>query len=184
MRPYLKTWKKASHRRTPCVSCHQEPGLLGALSQRAGIIKHYSISNIYFRRYRPMLATVMDNRNCLGCHEPIMLTTVKSRKGVLVSHKEINAAGLSCSRCHAGVGHASKTARIRRHMHEYCFACHQKPARTRACSFCHTNDIGSKGRNQIDEYRKVELDLRACDGCHATSTCKSCHPEGRELVPQ
>jgi len=181
MQVYVKTWNTGSHQDALCVDCHQEPGVIGGLTQRAEIAKHYGLISMYFQRQRPSLASGVSTAGCLRCHEAIGLKTIKTAGGVKVSHKEMIAAGLNCGRCHAKIAHFSKAAKAQRPAHDYCFACHQKMSAGRKCAFCHTRDIGDTGPKQIDNYRKVELNLNACDGCHSTDSCADCHPSGRRL---
>lgn len=181
MKSYAKSRVKTKHKDTACIDCHQEPGIAGALSQRADILSHYGLINLYFQRQRPTLATTVSAAGCLKCHQAIMTSTVLTAQGVRVNHKSIVAAGLNCGRCHADTGHKSKAAASSRPVHDYCFACHKTPKTGSKCDFCHTKDVGDKGPKQLDFYKKAELNLKDCDACHSTASCTACHAETPQL---
>lgn len=181
MAPYAKSLTKGRHRTTACVDCHQDPGLIGALVQRAEIVKNYSLTSIYFQRQRPSLASSISVGACLKCHAAMIDKTVVGNRGIKVRHTEIVEAGLNCGRCHQTTAHKSKAAAAKRPLHDYCFACHQGSGTPAKCSTCHTRDIGDKGPRQVDNYRKIDLNLNKCDGCHPVTGCPSCHPNGRQL---
>lgn len=183
MKPYVASWKKSSHKKFACLNCHQEPGLLGYLTERAQTIKNYSLVRLYLTRQRPMLADYITGAACLRCHDNIRKEVVLSKSGIRVSHKEMISAGLNCSRCHAEVGHSSNAAASMRPAHDYCFACHDRSKLTTGCSFCHTRDVGLSGPDQLDFYRKVEIPLDECNTCHSTATCGDCHSKIPELSP-
>lgn len=181
MRAYVDGWRQGTHKKAECVDCHQGPGIMAALAQRADTLKHYTMDKRYIRRGRPTLAGTVSTAGCLDCHENIAGKTIMSSTGVRVSHKEIIEAGLGCGRCHAQTGHKSKAAKAARPVHDYCFACHRRMEKGARCDFCHTRDVAEKGPTQIEAYRRVDLDLNRCNGCHTTDSCAGCHPEGRRL---
>lgn len=181
MQPYVDGWRKGPHRKAACVGCHQGPGVIAALAQRADTLKHFSMTDRYLQRRRPALAVTVSTPGCLKCHGTIAVKTIVSSTGVKVRHKEIIETGLSCGRCHTQTGHKSRAVKAVRPVHDYCFACHRQMKKGSRCDFCHTRDVGDKGPKQIDAYRKVDLDLNSCNGCHSTDSCAGCHPEGRRL---
>ena len=172
---YLESWQKSKHKSATCEDCHQEPGLVGALIQRAETLRNLADS----KRPGPTLSPYINMELCLECHQNILTKTTKTSDGVKVRHKEIIDEGLNCSRCHSRTGHVSKTDNARRPVHDTCFTCHQIQGISTDCALCHTRDIGETRAHKIDAYRKVQMRLDKCDDCHSAEGCTECHPNER-----
>ena len=182
MSKYVTSWKAGGHKKVGCLGCHQDPGMMGAVSYRLRMVRYFSLTKLYLRRHRPALTTAGFSA-CANCHQRILKRPIVSEAGLRVSHREPADAGIGCDRCHIEVGHESRALGLRRPMHNYCFACHEKEEREQNCSFCHLKDISVAGTESLDDYRKVNIEsINDCSGCHTTRSCRSCHPEGRKLL--
>ncbi|MGH9662086.1 MAG: cytochrome c nitrite reductase small subunit [Bryobacteraceae bacterium] len=95
MREYLDSWQKSSHHgRAVCNDCHTPHALVPKLIAKAENGWRHSVKFTLGTfeeplRIRPSNAANL-RANCIGCH------------GELVAEIE---SGVSCVRCHAGVGH-------------------------------------------------------------------------------
>ena len=182
MSVYVTSWKAREHKKVGCLGCHQDPGMMGAVSYRLRMVRYFSLTKIYLRRHRPALTTGGFSA-CADCHQQVLKRPIVSEGGLRVSHREIADAGIGCDRCHIQVGHESRAMGLTRPMHDYCFACHEKEEREQDCSFCHTKDISVAGTESLGDYRKVNIEsINDCSGCHATQSCQDCHIDEQTLL--
>lgn len=181
MSGYVASWKVGEHKKVGCLGCHQDPGLMGAVSYRLRMVRYFSLTKLYLRRHRPALTTGGFSA-CAGCHQRVLKRPIVSKGGIRVSHREIADGGIGCDRCHIAVGHESRTMGLTRPMHDYCFACHEKEEREQNCSFCHRKDISVAGPESLGNYRGVNIKgINDCSGCHTTRSCENCHVDKQTL---
>jgi len=123
----------------------------------------------------------VDPHQCLGCHGEVTEKTSVSA-GLRMSHKEVVAAGIPCTECHAQSGHTRKvfTATM-----DSCVTCHDSKTASAECDECHIGDPalttiagpGARGKGSgAYEYPAVRAASRTCDGCHDPEReCDGCH---------
>lgn len=169
-----------AHRAGGCGSCHEQPGAAGIVPNVA------SRARMLFARVAgaPMPSSaVVESRDCLRCHAAVLGHTVRSARGVLMSHDEPYRQGITCTECHPSTGHSLR----RSYSMSSCVTCHGTQTRLSECSTCHTTDPYSSPRPASGEssgtlgsglvgYPVVSVDRPGCEGCHdLPKTCDPCH---------
>lgn len=164
-----------------CVSCHETPGVPGLFANSAS-------------RTRMAVAAVMDREpggpatvasaNCSRCHASGIADTTRSERGLIMSHKEPDAAGVACTSCHDASGHAKR----RDYSMSSCLTCHDAKQASAECATCHVGDpYAMPSANTSDEstqtmgsgdvlYPAVFISDTSCGGCHdEKKECDTCH---------
>ena len=162
-----------------CVSCHERPGV-SAVPQN--LVNRVSMVVSQLRGVSSSGA-VVDSSACLRCHRKAMAGVVVSSASVKMSHAEPNAAGVTCTNCHAATGHSMS----RNHSMAPCLVCHDGKKASADCLSCHvkqplatvaiasTSATLTLGSGRI-AYPLVELPSRQCGLCHdEASQCDTCH---------
>jgi hypothetical protein len=163
-----------------CVSCHEDGpfSILANISSRAEMLVAYGLGR------SPSISNVaVDSYACLRCHDSVGATTVSSKAGVRMSHKEVVEAGQPCSACHAESGHTKDafTGSM-----STCLPCHDAKTAPAKCSTCHTKDVGAvafvsgESREGLGSGKIVFPAVRAanrrCGECHRMQKeCDNCH---------
>lgn len=167
-KPY-KQWLASTHKSVACAGCHYEPGIYGYI---AGTL-HGSENLLAFLFKAPYpLQTTVPNKACLNCHYDIKRRQSSGERQILVRHKDIVQAGLSCAECHASVAHEQKGRKI--FVMNVCVRCHDGDTASAACTTCHQKDIAYKPHTTLDDWLKVKNARIICTGCHTTKTDQSC----------
>jgi hypothetical protein len=156
------------HRQSPCESCHQPHGGLGAQIEPARCVEcHDNVSTQH------ATAGKTDAEICTTCHQH--------------QHERADVARATCQKCHARTEPIiSETALFAGH--DACSACHQPHAETASaatpCRTCH-QAINVLGGGRVQSHA-------TCSSCHdahdvksaITKACVSCHTERHTNHPQ
>ncbi len=176
MREATLSSARSVHADVPCLACHTQPGLVGAL------------------RYVPTLAReglatatgwevaggVLDAAACDRCH-----TDIRSTPALAKVHP---AGSSSCASCHGEVAHPVATRPPPGpHVRDYtqthgrdvaskpgeCTSCH----RPVFCQACHFRTTFPHPKGWISQHGPVEeaKGPSACTLCHPTTFCVGCH---------
>lgn len=164
-----------------CVSCHETPGIPGLFANSAS-------------RTRMAVAAVMDREpggpvtvasaNCSSCHAEGIAKTTRSERGLIMSHKEPDAAGVACTSCHDASGHTKR----RDYSMSSCLTCHDAKQASAECATCHSGDPYAMPAADASEestqtmgsgevlYPAVFISDTSCGGCHnEKKECDTCH---------
>ena len=183
--------RRVNHAR--CVSCHEQPGIAGIVPNVASRVR--MISRSALSQGRPAGSAFTSSASCLRCHNEVLQKTVRSSRGIVMSHKEPVAAGMQCTQCHSETGHSIR----RTQSMSTCTPCHGVSTKLRRCAVCHLGDpyspksqAGSVDSTQTMGsgeivYPVVQVADIACGGCHnEKKTCDPCHgtrmPHSRKFI--
>ncbi|MCL6472684.1 MAG: NapC/NirT family cytochrome c [Firmicutes bacterium] len=169
-----KALEKSAHAGIKCLSCHQPPGITGAIAQKVDYARWfwvYAITN----KANPGKARIEDAA-CLKCHSEVRQKTL-SRYGIRVSHKEFLDAGADCMDCHNSVAHAGLIKPETVPSMSACVKCHNDKTAKADCSLCHEKDIGEKIRTPKRDLIKTGIFVNwdFCYRCHQPQKCTNCH---------
>ncbi|GAB4288862.1 MAG: hypothetical protein Kow0067_14630 [Coriobacteriia bacterium] len=174
-----------------CVSCHEQPGLWGAvdnLSSRTRMVVREMQSDASDVR------VTLHPSGCLRCHGAVLDTVTEGPTGVRMSHREPVSAGMSCTECHRTVGHTERRSEATM---SQCLPCHDAERASADCETCHVLDPLTEGIASEEStktlgsgrvvYPTVPIDRRECGGCHdEANECDTCHglrmPHSEEFI--
>ncbi len=165
-----------------CVSCHEQPGIAGLVPNVASRFRMVSQSLLSQRQ--PSGAAFTSSAACLSCHDDVLRSTVRSSRGIVMSHKEPVGQGMPCTQCHSKTGHS-----VRRTLSmSTCTPCHGVSTKLRRCALCHVDDpyspksqAGASDSTQTlgsgsIVYPVVQVSEIGCGACHnEKKTCDPCH---------
>lgn len=156
------------HASLSCVSCHQDPGLSGALVFRLKETRMLLVSPV--RGTRAAFACVPEN-TCRSCHER-PLSKTQTVGAIRVRHVDFIGA-YACVSCHPAIGHHPKRQAS---VMETCAKCHARDIESKNCRVCHTGKIALvlAARSTFAQYRHDSL-WRATHGLKASNSCFACH---------
>ncbi len=180
IKPYYKSWKHSSHKKVPCLKCHQTPGIRGYLTMPFRVMSNFSIRTSYYKRFRPITAELINNNSCRTCHPKIRDKITSS--SIKISHKGIDKNYFPCVSCHQAIGHKSSQKSSAVLSKNKCLICHNNQVAPFTCSICHTKDIGWRS-NQLQDYTIVTIREEVCGSCHSTPRCSSCHQPKKPAPP-
>lgn len=164
-----------------CVDCHEQSGVGGVVPNT-------------LTRGRMVVAqlsggtpggAVVDSSRCESCHTRDIARTVTSVRGIMMSHAEPSAGGITCGSCHTTSGHTAR----RDYSMSSCIACHGGADASTECDTCHARDpydtapqtagsgesSATVGSGKIS-YPVVQVGHLGCGGCHdEPRECDSCH---------
>ncbi len=168
-----ESWKKSTHSKVTCLSCHNEPG---ALSYLIGKVKGAGNFLAYIVRNFKKPVAYVSNSSCLSCHKKILSKMTVSK--VRISHQEIIKAGASCVDCHKCLVHKrAKGEKV--FVMDKCLTCHNDQKASSSCPTCHHIDIAYNPSLNLDDFPKVHLESPTnCQGCHSKALerkCFNCH---------
>lgn len=170
----VASWRSSAHSSTACYGCHAAPGITGAIEASfQGAARRLTGAS-------QLPATTVDSRGCLSCHREILTKVVGDQ--ILVSHKEIEQAGIACIACHEGIGHDAERSEdaIARKTMTRCLVCHDGDRAQAECGVCHASNPSDAARVPSGPLSPIAI---TCDGgCHSDELdeqCLSCH--GLEL---
>ncbi|HSW39197.1 MAG TPA: cytochrome c nitrite reductase small subunit [Acidobacteriota bacterium] len=103
MREQFDSWERSSHRaRAACGECHLPQDFFNKWRVKAENGLHHSIAFTFGNFREPIRIKEGNSRvlneNCLYCHEDFVRE--------IAAHRNEEAAGISCVRCHVKSGHA------------------------------------------------------------------------------
>jgi nitrate/TMAO reductase-like tetraheme cytochrome c subunit len=158
-----------------CIDCHESNPV-------SGMVARVNMAFAQSTGLRFASKAPVDSGLCLRCHTTIATTSVKTRTGLIVSHKEILAAGRTCSDCHVDEGHKKRSAATVAGM-SACMTCHDGAAAPRTCVTCHNggsplsiSGAAAKTHSAYDYGPAIRVANRDCARCHGAETkCKACH---------
>lgn len=165
-------WAGYSHQKMPCISCHQEPGVVGFLTQQVKVT-HWLLSyqkDAKKKRYPKALIT---SNTCRQCHNKLLW--VVTFKGIRVSHREFLESIPNCLSCHPEVNHSQKKQFYFTSVMNRCIRCHNGEQASGRCTLCHLRGI-ARGKTSLAGYPKVSAGEVKCSGCHSKEECFRCHP--------
>lgn len=157
------------HSKIACVTCHEERGALAIPGN--GILRLRDLVAAVSRTRISDTVSVPSER-CAPCHKaPLAGVLVDKKSGLKMSHKAPLAAGMACSDCHQGAGHATVVSAGM----PVCLRCHDGVKASAACTTCH---IGDPGAATADKRLIPAVNLPPvsnCGGCHNQVACDQCH---------
>jgi nitrate/TMAO reductase-like tetraheme cytochrome c subunit len=163
------------HKEVHCLACHQEPGILGFITEKISR-PNDSISFIeksVTKRPRSPVRANVTNSSCNKCHTVDKRSLISHT--IRVSHREILEAGYKCTDCHNTVAHNKAVPQPQYPTMEKCILCHDNKTASARCRLCHVPDVGKKPR-QVMDYPKIHLEPPYdCRGCHDIVKCNACH---------
>jgi len=174
------SWKKSSHHKVNCVTCHYKSGAIGFLSME---LKGFRNLERWVLKSKPQVNLRVSDNPCRRCHKRVENKTVESR-GIRMSHKEVTK-GWRCSQCHGSVGHTIKASETKRASMDKCFNCHDDEEATVSCKLCHQSRVNaprsprkSGAIAHISGWEKNHggSKIFTCSFCHENSFCQKCHP--------
>ncbi|MBE0448647.1 MAG: NapC/NirT family cytochrome c [Actinobacteria bacterium] len=173
MHSAYKLSTKLVHKNIGCLSCHQEPGIFGVLTEKLRLIemavaKSKIIGNV--------TGGPVSNSVCLKCHKGI-LSAIETKRVVKMKHREPVEAGFKCLDCHfsKNLFHVEKR-RLDRFGMSRCVNCHNQENASAECSTCHTGAGDIPISVNRDDYPMVNLpDKISCNSCHSANACLKCH---------
>lgn len=178
---FVQSKERSIHKDISCLSCHQRPGAIGLLQEKALLINRVLIKNkILEPEYKA--TRNISNYSCLQCHEELAEKVIFSR-GTRVAHKHIIEKGYRCTECHNQVAHGRIVQPVRVPNMADCMTCHDGKTAFNRCEGCHSERIPVRSR--IEDYNKIgQKRYNNCAGCHTTTSCSGCHkmniPHGPE----
>lgn len=184
-----KTLAQTSHGGTACLTCHQRPGVLGAVdSVFDGAANLASWVNPFNGPSAARSGTV-DSGRCLMCHQRTSRTSDVLNSKLTVDHRHFRKVGISCIQCHRGVAHGEKLARGGGMTKQLCIGCHNGIDASQECSVCHKQDV--RGVRPVNQNTALGVahgpkwkqshamgNLKTCSLCHKPTFCKECHGIG------
>lgn len=169
-----------SHGAMSCAECHRASGLAGVLGLRLRVVS--MLLGAPFGGAPPSVA--VDSSRCLRCHSNVLTKTV-SRRGVIMSHREPNDAGVACIECHGDGIHGGTRESAGRSEMSACLRCHVVSATSADCDTCHVPGVTRAQRLVGGTFTKTHGpswqqlhgmgDLNTCSACHTLIRCESCH---------
>ena len=178
------SFKKSSHSRFECYTCHSKVGYISNVANRFLLFKE---TYWYFRAEYPrplnrdgnLYKTVKDEI-CEQCHSP--LRPISSRKGVVINHNVHKENNVQCTRCHNRVAHPIDiTAKYLKAGKISSKIPYRDGAAMISCMRCHTGDKNSPPDECLACHTKdfrVPGNCRICHG-HETEKLK---PESHKVV--
>ncbi|HET6351283.1 MAG TPA: cytochrome c3 family protein [Coriobacteriia bacterium] len=182
----------ADARHAHCIQCHEGPLLLASVSNSLGRVRMAAGSALDASVAN---GPSVDSSRCLSCHrDKIAKGVLVGDKGIAMSHAELLAAGVPCTRCHRRTGHdrGASTARM-----SDCITCHDDTTASAECDTCHRKDPSATAFKQDSSgrvagtgniaYPAVRAARRECGLCHdEAKSCDPCHgirmPHSKEFV--
>lgn len=170
MQDSYKSWQASSHQSVRCISCHENPGILGAIE---GKLANTRMIVAYSKDSQTKIGqAIVLSDACLDCHSALADTTTSGR--IKTRHKEIIEARHLCEDCHFRAGH-SKGINLQKTTKNTCLGCHDDDKATSDCKLCHPQKgFALEGKNK-SEYPRTWISRRNCDGCHPVDKCTACH---------
>jgi hypothetical protein len=161
------------HKNISCGSCHQEPGILGSLSQR---LEYAEMLAEYLGLFGKVSSSSVSNRACIRCHDAVSDKIIT--KGALrVEHKNLLKAGGNCLDCHnePRLFHSEINRLVDSDMTR-CMSCHDNKKASADCRTCHVQKTASKPKTVNDRFSKAEVaESATCRSCHEVKKCLGCH---------
>lgn len=158
-----------------CIDCH-EGGPVSGAAARTRMVISYTLS-----AEETSAPTTVDPAHCLDCHDDVAQSTVETKSGLRVSHREVLSSGLTCSDCHSRVGHGEPGSLLQGVM-DRCVVCHDGATASRACDTCHLGGSPLAQPRTVDSsassftYDPVLIASRDCTRCHGIDQeCLDCH---------
>jgi len=168
MKPEYYTWQASTHGKAKvvCLSCHSAPGIKNAAKRRlAGIKAIYSTATGTYKPPIKIFDTVKDSA-CERCHDMSQRQSQPEARDLNVPHQVHKAAGIFCSKCHAGIAHGNIANRQMTYTADY-------PKWTKMM-----------GVTMMSNPEQIGVQMETCMRCHmlrkVTMKCNSCHPSGKE----
>lgn len=167
-------WSASEHADTNCHICHQRPGAIGAIEQRARMLAMVRSTVLPRRSERASVP----NAHCLTCHPAVAIGVIES-SGVRVRHADIIESGRRCTQCHNTVAHGASVALARGPAMDDCMKCHHADSVRGGCEVCHIASA-KRERSQIRTTWQIThgVTWRYTHGLGDRSTCSTCHPLG------
>lgn len=178
MTPFYKKWETSTHKKVPCLKCHD----YAPLNAMSGQIRFITGT------YNPRPRTNVPDKNCLqiGCHDRRLVESkaIFTKRGISFDHKSHftemkRGINLHCRSCHSDIvqgEHVKVSMNV-------CFLCHFKGVShgqaATGCPSCHTapkQSITVKGKAFSHE-----------EAMNAGFKCNQCHVEitrGEAIVPK
>jgi hypothetical protein len=173
----IASHRSDTHAKVACSRCHVAPGPGGAFAAVTSGLSNLSTELVAHPSDTGSTEVQVQNSACLSCHAGIA-TGVVVAGGIRMRHSDVLAVGYSCTDCHSTVGHGPRAlVPTRRATMAQCVQCHDGGRASAACATCHSRDVGVKSgeRAVAADIPKATITPDGCRGCHAMTTCISCH---------
>ncbi|MBE0448646.1 MAG: NapC/NirT family cytochrome c [Actinobacteria bacterium] len=183
MRVSAKELRSSKHSQVSCNACHKRANVMSLPIRK--LEQARMVFNYLRRDYKLPISATVGNGVCLSCHSNTATARgVKTKSGVMMSHREVIKEGTYCIECHEAVAHKKKAARKDIFMMERCSSCHNGEEASARCETCHLDSVWlgikpseSWGINHDKNWLKVHgsRSLYICKSCHHEKDCKRCH---------
>ncbi len=195
MEPYYQSWKNSKHVRVACVECHIPHGVKEEVKKKYEALS--MVVSYITGTYSTKPWTVVEDNNCLACHERSLLSGPIQFKNARFNHAAHFYELESGVKFRCTVCHAQKLRSIHFSVDSaLCILCHFKSeeanGRLKECTLCHTipesvtlKDGRTFQHSEVKEYRMQ------CQWCHgemhkgegdvSIRRCFTCHNEERAL---
>jgi len=181
--------EKTSHLDVPCLTCHQKPGVLGAIESVFDGAANLAVWANPLAEAAPAKSSVIDSRKCLLCHPGIVESGDIIDSDLYVDHRHFKNVDISCITCHRGVAHGDKLARGGGMTKNLCIRCHNGINASNDCASCHKTEVEgvmpsdpetALGVAHSPDIQKNHAlaDLDSCVLCHQKAFCENCHGPG------
>lgn len=166
MKTRYELWKRSSHNRIKCITCHSEPGLAGELKAHAAGLNYFKsflkgkTSNITIFATRRNPARL---KSCIDCHPA---DTLKEETETLkINHiSHIIRDKFLCTDCHEDMVHGSHSFEIKKTLPKEgkCIACHVQKGANINCQSCHIKKVIRRERHvfMLDALKDTWTDYR------------------------
>lgn len=171
---HVDTWRASTHRAVGCRRCHWQPGPIGLIQAEADVVR---MARVWASSQNAVAGgssgVSVPNGACKSCHRGVVRKTTEGR--IRVSHRELADAGYACTACHAKTGHAPR-GDTRPMTMDLCLECHDGKRAPKRCDYCHpSGGFGPEKGITAEDYPRVQISRRDCEGCHSTKPCTKCH---------
>lgn len=176
LKPSVMSFKKSSHSRFECYTCHSGVGYASRVGKHLSLLKK---AYLYFtgEYSKPLnsegnLYKKIEDQVCEKCHSP--LRPVTARNGIVINHKVHKQKGIQCTQCHNRVAHPLDiTVRYLRSDGLSSRIPYRDGKAMISCMKCHKGGTG----NPPNE----------CIACHTEdfsvpSNCRKCHGHATEML--
>jgi hypothetical protein len=156
-------WRKSSHNRVKCITCHSEPGLMGEIKAHIDGLNYLKSFLKGKTRHITIFATRRNParlKSCIYCHPAE--TLIEETETLRVKHvAHIEMDNFLCTDCHEDMIHGTHSFEIEktRPREEKCIVCHLREGARLNCQSCHVKKVvrGKRHMYVLDALRETGL---------------------------
>lgn len=198
MVPHVRTWEASNHKQASCLTCHQQPGIIGFFRFQASMAQ---MAYRYLTESYYLPVTVKEKIPadvCFSCHALNRKFTASG--DLIVPHQTHQTVSVNCMDCHKGVVHSNISSRqlalstdvqqwtrtfakkqmqyqFRNLSMKECMDCHTSRRADTSCKVCHKDidyppshyEAGFMRTHGLQAFDNID----ACDKCHSWTRSKT-----------